>query len=151
MSKPPSVDLSFAPSGGPVSPVWCEPSVVDAVLNGAGNQAGFTAPAGQSGLATTDLAVGIYHELAIDFNLSSLTGGTSPSVNIVTKRKGADGIYYTIDTATALTAVGAISRSLGAGLASNASFGDLIQVSIVITGAPTGAAWTLSIKGKQAI
>ena len=109
------------------------------VLNQSGNQTGFT---------SSDLYVDTFCELAIDFNLTSITGGTSPTVNVITKRKGADGVYYTIDTPTALTAAGSLSRSLGRGCAQNVSFGEVIQVSVVVTGSPTGAAWTLSVQGK---
>ena len=109
------------------------------ILNTSGNQ---------SGLAGSDLYVDTYSVLAVDLNLTSLTGGTSPTVNVVTKRKGADGIYYTIDTPTALTAAGAISRSIGVGAAQNVWPGEVIQVSVVVTGAPTGAAWTLSVQGR---
>lgn len=110
------------------------------VLNQAGNQTNF-----QSG----DLDVRRFHQLAVDFNLTSITGGTSPTFAVVVLRKGADGTYYVIDNPTALSAVGKLSRSLGVGLAQNVSFGDTIQVQVNVTGAPTGAAWTLSIIGAE--
>lgn len=110
------------------------------VLNTSGNQTGLAASA--------DLPVGAYRELAVDFNLTSLTGGAAPTLAVVVLRKGADGTYYSIDSPAALSAVGKLSRSLGAGLAQNVAFGATIQVQVVVTGAPTGAAWTLSIIGK---
>lgn len=141
MGRPASTtDTAFVQTN--ITPIYNEPASVDAVLNTSGNQ---------TGLVSADLAVGQYHELQIDFNLTSITGGTSPSFNVTTKRKGADGIYYPIDTPTPITAVGNISRSIGAGLATPASLGGTIQVSVVVTGAPTGAAWTLSVQGKQAV
>ena len=114
-------------------------SVIATVLNTSGTQTGFTSP---------DLYVGAYSQLAVDLNLTSLTGGTSPTVNVVTKRKGVDGIYYTVDTPTALTTTGALSRSLGIGASQPVALGAFIQVSVVVTGAPTGAAWTLSVQAK---
>ena len=141
MGKPATlVDPSFAQSN--FQPVYNVPAIVDTVLSTSGNQ---------TGLVSADLPVGAYQSLAIDFNLTSITGGTSPTFNVVTKRKGADGIYYTVDTPTALTAIGAISRSLGPGCTQGVEFGATIQVSVVVTGAPTGAAWTLSIQGRQAV
>jgi hypothetical protein len=98
-----------------------------------------------------DLPVGQYHELSVDLTLTSFTGGASPSINVLTKRKGADGVYYTVDTPTAITAAGPISRSIGGGLGISSTFtgfGDVVQVSVVITGAPTAASWSVSVTAK---
>lgn len=141
MGKPASLsDAAFVTQN--FQPVYAEPSVVDTVLNTSGNQ---------TGVVSADLPVGQYHSLAIDFSLTSITGGTSPSFNVTTARKGADGVYYPVDTPTALTATGKISRSLGPGCTQGVEFGATIQVSVVVTGGPSGAAWTLSIQGKQAV
>lgn len=98
-----------------------------------------------------DYPAGGFHELSVDLTLTSFTGGTTPSINILTQRKGADGVYYTVDTPTPLTSAGSISRSIGGGLgiANNfIGFGDVLRVQIVIVGAPTAALWTASVMAK---
>ena len=124
------------------APVAVEPSIVDVVLNTSG---------AQTGLAGADLQVGIYHELALDFNFTGFTGGSSPTIAVKVTRKGADGVYYSIASPAALNAAGTVSLSIGANLTTNVSFGDIIQASVTVTGSPTNAPWTLSIKGKQAV
>ena len=91
---------------------------------------------GGAGFISADLPVGGYRELSLDLTLTTLTGGVSPTVNLITKRHAGDGVYYQIDTPTALSAAGAISRGLGAGVGVSPSigFGDLVQVSVVVTG-----------------
>ncbi len=98
--------------------------------------------------SSADLAVDRLSELAIDLNLTTLTGGTTPSIQLLVDRKGADGIYYQIDNPTALSAVGALSRSLGAGTANPVVFGNLLRVRTTILGAPTTIAYTISAIGK---
>jgi hypothetical protein len=99
---------------------------------------------------SADLPAGSYHELNVDLTLTSFTGGASPSINVITKRKGGDGVYYTIDTPTAITSAGVISRAIGAGVgvSPNTGFGDVVQVSVVITGAPTAASWSIAVHAK---
>lgn len=112
---------------------------------------------GASGASTpqnvvNDGPVGTYHELSVDLTLTSFTGGTTPGITIVTSRKGADGVYYAIDSPTAITAAGVISRSVGGGLGPSGGpftgFGDVLRVQVVITGAPTAASWSASVTAK---
>lgn len=99
---------------------------------------------------SNDLPVGAYRELSINLTLTSFTGGASPSITVKTNVKGADGVYYTIDNPAPLTAAGTIQRSVGAGVGASptTSFGDLVQISVVIAGSPTAAVWSLSVTGK---
>ena len=119
----------------------------DIVLNAVGNQTGFTSGT-TVGLTSADLTVGDYDELAVDINLTSLTGGVSPTFTYSLNRKGADGIYYLILTPTAISAAGKIIQHVGKGAAQNVLFGTVLQVLITFTGGPTGAAFTMSILGK---
>jgi len=91
--------------------------------------------------------LGGYTELACDFNVTALTGGTAPTVTFKVSRIGADGVLYQLESATALSAAGVISYNIGAGL-DNKSFGDGIQVDMVVTGAPTNITFSASIKAK---
>jgi hypothetical protein len=101
-----------------------------------------------------DIAVDQFECLAID-----LTKGTvTTNVSFVVKRKGADGVYYTIASSALQTAAGANSTSVGQGVQTVAdvvaassqwsqavALSDVIQIVLTPTGAFTG---TLSVKGK---
>ena len=89
-----------------------------------------------------------YRELAIDFNVTALTGGTSPTVTFKISRFGADGVLYQIVSATALNAAGTISYDIGAGLSTNKSFINLVQIDMVVTGTPTSITFSGSVYGK---
>lgn len=101
-----------------------------------------------------DISVDQFETLAIDLTKTTVT----TNVSFTVKRKGADGIYYTIATSAVEVAAGADSLSLGPGMANVADtvaassiwsqaavLGDLIQIVVTPTGAFTG---TLSVKGK---
>lgn len=89
-----------------------------------------------------DLAVGMYTELAIDANLSAVSG-TSPTIQFFVDRKGADGSYYPIwQQSSASTAIGQVSTSIGAGCSSNQAFGSTIRLRWTIGG--TSPSWTFS-------
>jgi hypothetical protein len=93
------------------------------------------------------LAVGDLTELTIDFNVTVLTGGAAPTVTFQVSRVGADGILYALPAPAAISAAGQIIQSFGAG-ASSPIFGSLVQVDMVVTGAPTSITFSGSIKGK---
>lgn len=89
-----------------------------------------------------DLVVDAYTELAVDANLSVVTG-TSPTIQFFVDRKGADGFYYPIwQQSSASTTTGMVSTSIGAGCASNQAFGATIRLRWVIGG--TSPSWTFS-------
>lgn len=93
------------------------------------------------------LSVDDLSELAIDFNVTALTGGTTPTVTFKISRVGADGVLYQLEQATALSVAGVISYNVGAGL-DNKSFGTQVQVDMVVTGAPTSITFSGSMIGK---
>ena len=148
MGKPPNPDTTFVvgsttAGGSVITPVWCEPSTVDVVLN--------QASAAQTANGNTaNLSVSQYHELAVGVNITAVTG-TSPSMTLNVDTLGADGIWYTIYTSSAQTAAGAVVTSIGAGLATNQSFGQTIRLRWTITGTTPSFTFSASILGKQAI
>lgn len=101
-------------------------------------------------IATTtsvDLTVGNYKELAVDVNISVVTG-TTPTYTLAVDRLGADGVYYTIYTGTAITAVGVVSVTVGVGAVINTSFGNVIRVREIVGGTTPSYIRSISIVGK---
>jgi hypothetical protein len=107
-----------------------------------------------SAWTSQDIAVDQFECLAVDLTKTTVT----TNVVFAVKRKGADGIYYTIATSATQTAAGADSLSVGQGVANvadtvaansiwsaAAALGDIVQIVITPSGAFTG---TLSVKGK---
>ncbi len=86
--------------------------------------------------------------LNLDINVTALTGGTSPTVKFTVSRVGADGVNYVIYNPTALSAAGVFSQSIGMGGQTTADPGDLIQIDMVVTGAPTSITFSLSLKAR---
>lgn len=97
---------------------------------------------------SVQLSGAAYSELAVDFTIYSITGGTAPTVTFLVSRVGLDGQLYKLEQAAALSAAGTISYSIGAGL-DGKSFAGLFQVDMVTTGNPTGVQISGSIKAKQ--
>lgn len=102
-------------------------------------------------IATTatsaDLDVGKYKELAIDVNVSAITG-TTPTYTLSVNRKGADGVYYPIYTGAAITVAGKVTISLGVGASTNVAFGNTIQVVETIGGTTPSVTRSVSVIGK---
>ena len=96
---------------------------------------------------SANLTVGIYKELAIDVNISVITG-TTPTYILAVDRLGADGVYYTIYTGTAITAVGVVSVSLGVGASTNVAFGNVIRVREIVGGTTPSVTRSISVLGK---
>lgn len=96
---------------------------------------------------SANLTVGNYKELAIDVNISAITG-TTPTYQILLDRLGADGIYYNIYTGTAITAIGVVSVSLGIGASTNVSFGNVIRIREVVGGGTPSFTRSMSVIGK---
>lgn len=96
------------------------------------------------------LAVGDLSELAIDFNVTTITGGILPTVQFKVSRQGADGILYPIFSSTLLTVGGLVTVTLGALSGAGQAFGDNVQVDMVLGGTspPTSVTFSASIKGK---
>lgn len=109
------------------------------------NQASAAQTAGGN---SADLTVGQYRELAVDINISAVSG-TSPSATFFVDRKGADGIYYNIYSSGAKTTTGTVSTSIGAGgAATNSAFGNVIRFRWTITGTTPSFTFSASIIGK---
>lgn len=108
-----------------------------------------TTPSGAITSTTTgsDLAVGGFHVLGIDVNITAISG-TSASYTLSVNRKGSDGIYYSIYNGSGQTATGKISIDIGVGANINRAFLDTIQVVETIAGTSPSVTRSLSIKGK---
>lgn len=91
---------------------------------------------------------GNFSELAIDFTVYSIQGGTAPTITFLVSRQGLDGQLYQLEKAAAISAPGAISYSIGAGL-DGKSFASKFQVDMITTGSPTSVDISASIKAKQ--
>lgn len=98
--------------------------------------------------STGQLSGSAWSELAIDFTVYSITGGTSPTVTFLVSRIGLDGQRYKLEEAAPLSAPGVISYSIGAGL-DGKSFAGSYQVDMVTTGSPANVNISGSIKSKQ--
>jgi hypothetical protein len=100
---------------------------------------------------SSDIAGGTLTELAIDLNVTTITG-TSPTLQLTVNRKGADGVYYQIYQGASINATGKQSVSIGSGFSGSntapVSFGNLFQVVLVAGGTVTSIVYTISIQGK---
>jgi len=88
--------------------------------------------------------VGQYSELAIDVNLTALVG---TSIQFRVQRKDAFGNYTQIASNAALTGTGPSSFSVGSGMSTNLSIGDIVKVVWICTSV-SGANFTISVKAK---
>lgn len=107
---------------------------------------------------SADIAVGAYHILAVNFDVTTITSGTA---QILIDRADPAGTYFNLATGVAKTAAATDVITLGAGLPLSSplgtatgvsawsvpwAFADIIRIRvIVVTGNLTG---TLSVKGK---
>lgn len=97
---------------------------------------------------SSDLVVGPYTEVAVDINISAVSG-TTPTAQFYIDRKGIDGNYYPLWTnTTAATIISQISTSIGSGCAVNHSLGSTIRLRWVLTGSSPSFTCTASILGK---
>jgi hypothetical protein len=101
-----------------------------------------------SGQLLTTTQNGQIEVLAADINVTALTGGASPTVTFKLSRVGADTVLYQVWQPTALSAAGVFSTTIGPGCVVNADLGDLFQVDMITTGAPTSVTFSASIKAK---
>ena len=96
---------------------------------------------------SANLLVGNYKELAIDINVS-VVSGTTPTYQLMVDRLGADGIYYNIYTGISITAIGIISINIGVGASTNVSFASNIRIREIIGGTIPSFTRSISIIGK---
>ncbi len=93
------------------------------------------------------LTVGQFTELAVDVNVSAVAG-TTPTLNLYVDRQGSDGIWYTIYTATQVTAVATVSTTIGNGAVTANGFGNTVRLRWVIGGTTPSFTFSASIIGK---
>ena len=84
----------------------------------------------------------------VSVNLTALTGGTAPTVLISLQQQDANGIFHTIASGTALSAVGTDQFSMGPGLARPVMVGNTYRLAWVITGTPATCSFQISVKGR---
>ncbi len=94
-----------------------------------------------------DITVGWYDELAVDANITVVTG-TSPTLTLAVDRKGADGSYYQIYASTQITGVTQVSTSIGPGCLITHSLGATARLRWVIGGTSPSFTMSHSIQGK---
>ena len=82
---------------------------------------------------SADLSVAGFRELAVDVNVTALTGAGA-AVQFFVDRKGVDGVYYQLWSSASLNATGPVSDSIGPGLNKNQSLGMTIRFRWVISG-----------------
>lgn len=117
------------------------------VLNGANTYYPKQGTPNNTTATAADLPTGTFSEIAVDVNLSALTG-TAPTFQVFVDRKGADGVYYQIFQGTSLTAAGTTMTSIGMGAATNHSCGLFLRLRIVVGGTTPNATFSASIVGK---
>lgn len=97
---------------------------------------------------SANLSVGNLSELAIGVNVTAVSG-TSPTLNLYLDVIGADGVTYEGIWASAqVTAVGQVTASVGAGLATNQAFGSVVVFRWVVGGTTPSFTFSASILGK---
>lgn len=98
-----------------------------------------------SATGTGDISVPNFRELAIDIDLTAITG---TSVAFIVERKDANGHYWTIASPSALTGAGtAVNLDLGVGASTNKAFGTIIRIRWTSTAVTVGTA-DFSVIGK---
>jgi hypothetical protein len=89
-----------------------------------------------------------YQELAVDINATAKTG-TSPTIQFLVDRLGADGVWYNVWTSSVVSTVTTtISQSIGAGLTLASSFGGTVRFKWVLGGTTPTWTYSVSIIGK---
>ena len=94
--------------------------------------------------------------LAVDSNVTALTGGTSPALNLFVDRLGADGVWYLVSSLPAVSTVSVVSFDLGPGFASvglpngtqHAVFTQSARLRWTFTGSPTSITFSASVVGR---
>ena len=97
---------------------------------------------------SADLAVGPYTEIAVDANITVVSGTATPTLVLYIDRKGVDGIYYPLWQSPAQTAVAQVSASIGSGCVIEQSLGTTIRLRWVVTGTSPSFTFSCSIIGK---
>ncbi len=94
-----------------------------------------------------NLSVIGYRELLVAANVTAVAG-TTPTLTLALDSLGADGVWYTLWTSTAVTAVGQTVAHLGVGAATNVAFGATVRLRWTIGGATPSFTFSVSMIGK---
>ncbi len=108
------------------------------------------ASAARATYSSGPVALPYYNDLVLnlDISVTALTGGTTPSVTFKISRVEPDGVLYQLYSPTALSAAGVFAQSIGVGGQTAADPGDVIQIDMVVTGAPTSITFSLTLKAR---
>jgi hypothetical protein len=98
---------------------------------------------GQAGPVVVD---GI-SELAIDLNVSAVSG-TTPTLQFILERLGADGVWYSLWTSAVITAITQVSESAGPGEQINQLITSQMRLRWVIGGTTPSFTFSGSVIGK---
>jgi hypothetical protein len=96
---------------------------------------------------SADLAVGPYTEVAVDINITAVSG-TTPTLQVFVDRKGIDGVYYPLWQSNSVTAIGQVSTAIGSGCTVAQSLGTVVRLRWVLTGTSPSFTLSASILGK---
>lgn len=95
-----------------------------------------------------DLTVDSFSELALDINITAVSG-TTPTIQYIMERKGNDNNYYQIYASSTINSTQSVSTSLGAGMAQSVSFGTTARLRWIISGTSPSFTFSVSIIGKS--
>ncbi len=96
---------------------------------------------------SANLSVIGYRELLVAANVTAVAG-TTPTLTFALDSLGADGVWYTLWTSVAVTAVGQTVAHLGVGAATNVAFGATVRLRWTIGGTTPSFTFSVSIIGK---
>lgn len=96
---------------------------------------------------SANLPVAGYRELLVAANVTAVAG-TTPTLAFALDNLGADGVWYTLWTSAAVTAVGQTVAHLGVGAATNVAFGATVRLRWTISGTTPSFTFSASIIGK---
>jgi len=96
---------------------------------------------------SANLPVAGFRELLVAANVTAVAG-TTPTLTFALDSLGADGVWYTLWTSAAVTAVGQTVAHLGVGAATNVAFGATVRLRWTIGGTTPSFTFSASIIGK---
>jgi len=96
---------------------------------------------------SANLPVAGYRELLVEANVTAVSG-TTPTLTLAVDSLGADGVWYTLWTSAAVTAVGQTVAHLGVGAATNVAFGATVRLRWTMGGTTPSFTFSVSIIGK---
>lgn len=94
---------------------------------------------------TPTLLVGPLSTLAVDIDVTTITGTGTPTITFFLERQGADGNWYPIWSPTAITTTGITSTSVGPGCATDAVVTENIRLRWTVSGTTPSFTTSISI------